>query len=240
VRSQSRDDRGFTLVELLVVVVILGILAAVTVIGVARFRSDATAAACAADIATVTRAAVSHEAATGDWPADLDVLVSGNHLSDRPSGAYQFDRAARTVTRTPACAAGRSAAATAASGAITGVGGKCVDVTGAGTADGTALQLRSCVGGVGQRWTLPASWPGPVSALGTCMSVAGGSTAEGARVQLSTCDGSPGQQWRADAGLVRHPLSGRCLDAEGGSSTDGTRLIIYSCHGNANQRWTLP
>lgn len=234
---QSRDDRGFTLVEVLVVVVVLGILSGIAVFGVARFRSDAGTAACAADVATVTRAAGAYEAATGNWPADLNVLVGGNYLASRPAGTYAFDSAAKTVTRTPTCP---PIGVTGASGTITGIGGKCADVAGGNTADGTSVQLRTCDGAAGQRWTLPASWPGPILVLGKCMSVAGGSTAEGAGVQLATCDGSAVQQWNPDAGLVRHPLSGRCLDASGGGSADGTPLIIYSCHGNSNQRWTLP
>ena len=41
-----RRARGFTLVELLIVIVVLGILSGIVLFGVARFRSDATLAAC--------------------------------------------------------------------------------------------------------------------------------------------------------------------------------------------------
>jgi hypothetical protein len=33
--------------------------------------------------------------------------------------------------------------------------GKCLDVTGAGTANGTRLRIRTCGTGAGQRWALP-------------------------------------------------------------------------------------
>jgi hypothetical protein len=36
-------------------------------------------------------------------------------------------------------------------GTITGIGGECVDVSGANSADGTAIQLRSC-DGTGRQW----------------------------------------------------------------------------------------
>ncbi|KJK58400.1 RICIN domain-containing protein [Saccharothrix sp. ST-888] len=34
-------------------------------------------------------------------------------------------------------------------------GGKCLDVTGQGTTNGTLVELWGCNGGANQRWTLP-------------------------------------------------------------------------------------
>jgi hypothetical protein len=123
-------------------------------------------------------------------------------------------------------------------GPITGAAGRCVDVSGASSADGTKIQLWSCHGGSNQQWTVDAN---TVRALNKCMGIAGGSTANGAPVQLSTCNGTGGQNWTpATNGSLVNQQSGRCLDANGGSSADGTQLIIWTCHGGANQRWTLP
>jgi Domain of Unknown Function (DUF1080)/Ricin-type beta-trefoil lectin domain/Trehalose utilisation len=123
-------------------------------------------------------------------------------------------------------------------GPITAASGKCVDVSGSGSADGTKIQLWACHGGVNQQWTVSGT---TLRALNKCMGVAGGSTANGGLVQLSTCNGSGGQNWTVGAnGSLVNPQSGRCLDANGGSSADGTQLIIWSCHGGTNQRWTLP
>jgi len=123
-------------------------------------------------------------------------------------------------------------------GPITGASGKCVDVSGASSADGTKIQLWSCHGGTNQQWTVNAN---TLRALNKCMGVAGGGTANGALVQLSTCNGTGGQSWTPGAnGSLVNPQSGRCLDANGGSSADGTQLIIWTCHGGANQRWNLP
>ncbi|WP_030223950.1 ricin-type beta-trefoil lectin domain protein, partial [Streptomyces sp. NRRL WC-3626] len=47
-----------------------------------------------------------------------------------------------------------ASAAAAATGRITGLGGKCVDVAGAGTANGTAVQLYDCNGTSAQNWTV--------------------------------------------------------------------------------------
>jgi type 1 glutamine amidotransferase len=123
-------------------------------------------------------------------------------------------------------------------GPITGSSGKCVDVAGGNSADGTKIQLLTCNRGTSQQWTVSGT---TLRALNKCMGVAGGSTANGAQVQLSTCNGSGGQNWAAGAnGSLVNSQSGKCLDANGGSSADGTQLIIWTCHGGTNQRWTIP
>ncbi|WP_433796747.1 ThuA domain-containing protein [Actinoplanes sp. CA-252034] len=122
-------------------------------------------------------------------------------------------------------------------GPITGTGGKCVDVSGGSSADGTRIQLWRCTGATNQQWTSEGT---TLRSLGKCMGVAGGGTGNGALVQLSSCTGSGGQNWTVGAnGSLVNPQSGRCLDANGAGSADGTQLIIWSCHGGANQRWTL-
>jgi glucosylceramidase len=124
-------------------------------------------------------------------------------------------------------------------GAITGFGGKCVDVAGANSANGTAVQLYDCNGTAAQSWTVAAD--GTLRALGKCMDLAGGGTANGTQAQLYDCNGTGAQQWQAQAGgALVNPQSGRCLDATGVSSANGTRLQIWDCSGGANQKWTLP
>ncbi|MEU4745127.1 ThuA domain-containing protein [Actinosynnema sp. NPDC023658] len=123
-------------------------------------------------------------------------------------------------------------------GPITSATGKCVDVSGASSADGTKIQLWTCTNGSNQQWTVSGT---TLRSLNKCMSVAGGSTANGAQVQLATCNGSGSQNWAAGAnGSLVNSQSGKCLDANGGSSADGTQLILWTCHGGTNQRWTLP
>ncbi|GAQ50434.1 PQQ-dependent sugar dehydrogenase [Streptomyces acidiscabies] len=119
-------------------------------------------------------------------------------------------------------------------GQITGIGGKCVDVAGGNSADGTRVQLWTCNGGAQQQWTVNGS---TLRALGKCLATAGGGTADGTAVQLGTCDGSAGQNWSVQGdGTIRN--GGKCLDAEGAGSADGTRLIIWTCTGGTNQKWT--
>ncbi|QFY05384.1 family 16 glycosylhydrolase [Nonomuraea phyllanthi] len=123
-------------------------------------------------------------------------------------------------------------------GRITGFGGKCVDVAGAATANGTAVQLWDCNGTAAQNWTWNSD--GSVRALGKCMDVTSGSTANGAQVQLYDCNGTGAQRWTYNSGTgqIVNPQSNKCLDATGVSSANGTRLQIWDCTGGANQRWT--
>ncbi|MEU4422254.1 carbohydrate-binding protein [Actinoplanes sp. NPDC024001] len=124
-------------------------------------------------------------------------------------------------------------------GPIVGVGGKCLDVRNGASADGTQVQIASCSGVAGQRWTVT---PGStISALGKCLDINGNSTANGAKVQLWTCNGGANQIWQAGAdGSIRNPQSAKCLDVSGGGSADGTVVTLWTCNGGANQRWTLP
>ncbi|MBQ0826453.1 ricin-type beta-trefoil lectin domain protein [Streptomyces tagetis] len=125
------------------------------------------------------------------------------------------------------------------SGTLVGLGGKCLDVAGGSSADGTPVQLWECNGSQAQRWTLQAD--GSVQALGKCLDVTAGSTADGAQVQLYTCNGTGAQRWRYEtaAGDLVNTAADKCLDATGNSSADGTRAQIWTCTGNANQKWQV-
>jgi glucosylceramidase len=123
-------------------------------------------------------------------------------------------------------------------GAITGYGGKCVDVASGSTTNGTQIQLYTCNGTTAQTWTVGTD--GTIRALGKCMDVAAAGTANGTKVQLYDCNGTAAQVWQASGTQLINPVSGKCLDATGPSSADGTPLQIWACGGGANQQWNLP
>ncbi|MEO3810183.1 ricin-type beta-trefoil lectin domain protein [Sphaerisporangium sp. B11E5] len=125
----------------------------------------------------------------------------------------------------------------AATGQITGYGGKCVDVAAASSANGTQIQLYTCNGTAAQSWTTNSD--GTIRALGKCLDVAAASSANGTKVQLYDCNGTAAQVWTAQSDGTLRAL-GKCLDATGPSSADGTPLQIWDCYASANQRWTLP
>ena len=128
---------------------------------------------------------------------------------------------------------------TGRTGPITGLAGKCVDVAGASTANGAAVQLYTCNGTAAQTWTVGTD--GTLRALGKCADITGASTVNGAKVQLYDCNGSAAQVWQPQAnGNLRNPVSAKCLDVTGNSSADATRLQIWTCAASANQVWRLP
>lgn len=72
---------------------------------------------------------------------------------------------------------------TATGVAIKGLAGKCVDVAGANSANGTPVQLYDRNGSAAQQWTVGSD--GTVRALGKCLDVTSGGTADGTPVQLN-------------------------------------------------------
>jgi hypothetical protein len=127
----------------------------------------------------------------------------------------------------------------ATAGQITGLAGKCIDIAGASTANGTAVQLYDCNGTAAQTWTV-GNADNSLQVLGKCMDVTAASTANGAKIQLYDCNGTNAQKWTASNGQLVNTGSGKCLDVTGNSSANGTQLQIWTCANSANQLWTLP
>jgi prepilin-type N-terminal cleavage/methylation domain-containing protein len=78
-------ERGFTLVELLIVIVILGILAGIVVFAVGNLTSNAKTNACATEKSTISTALEAYKANSGSYPADgpgaveaMDYLTGSN------------------------------------------------------------------------------------------------------------------------------------------------------------------
>jgi chitinase len=171
------------------------------------------------------------------WSLGRDKACSSNGtLSDSCSGtsqsAYQFTSTFNKLT------GGTGTNPGGATGQITGYGGRCVDVAGASTANGAAIQLYDCNGTNAQQWTVATD--GSLRSLGKCLDVAAAGTANGTQIQLYDCNGTGAQTWQRSGSTLVNPASGRCLDATGPSSANGTRLQIWDCTGGANQQWNLP
>ncbi|WP_307812123.1 RICIN domain-containing protein, partial [Sphaerisporangium rufum] len=74
-------------------------------------------------------------------------------------------------------------------------GNKCLDVTGAGTADGTAVVLWDCNGQNNQKWRFNSD--GSITAVGAnkCLDVSNNGTANGSRIHIWSCHGGGNQKW---------------------------------------------
>ncbi|GIM90039.1 poly(ethylene terephthalate) hydrolase family protein [Paractinoplanes toevensis] len=123
-------------------------------------------------------------------------------------------------------------------GALRGAAsGRCADITGYGTADGTRLQLYDCTGQWNQVWNYTGnSLVNPQS--GKCLNVG----SDGTAVNLWNCNGAAGQKWTLSGnGNLVNTGSGKCLDAIGQGTGNGTGLQAYACvaGGQGNQQWSL-
>lgn len=73
--AENKQDKGFTLVELLIVIVILGILATVTVFAVTGITNKGKTSACQSDAKTIQTAEEAFSANTGSYTASMQALV---------------------------------------------------------------------------------------------------------------------------------------------------------------------
>jgi len=93
-RSKMQNQKGFTLVELMVVVVILGILVAIAVPIYNNVTADAQDKACDATVRTLNGASSMYKAQTGAFPVNMEALVP-NYIQATPvcptAGVYSMD-----------------------------------------------------------------------------------------------------------------------------------------------------
>ena len=179
---------------------------------------------------------------TGGSTQNVQVSYGGSSFPySLPAGAIAtFTWPGGTITPTTPPTNPPTTGTGGGTGPITGFGGKCVDVAGANSANGTAIQLYTCNGTNAQQWTNNLGTDGTLRALGKCMDVTGAGTANGTKVQLYDCNGTNAQKWSRNGLELVNVGSNRCLDATGNSSADGTRLQIWDCANTANQQWNLP
>lgn len=88
--GSRRSEGGFTLTELLVVIVILGVLASVVVFAVGGITDHGKASACSADRATLETAQETYFAQNDAYAASAAALVTAKLLK-RASQYYETD-----------------------------------------------------------------------------------------------------------------------------------------------------
>ncbi len=95
----TRDRRGFTLIELIVVVIVIAILASIAVFRYIDLQNDALAARVASDMEGIRVAAIALHSDTETWPANsgagqvppgLAPLIPGNLSWDTDQYTYAW------------------------------------------------------------------------------------------------------------------------------------------------------
>ncbi|MGC4806644.1 ricin-type beta-trefoil lectin domain protein [Micromonospora sp. DT233] len=114
--------------------------------------------------------------------------------------------------------------------------GRCVDIPGSSTTNGTQLQLWDCHGGANQQWTYTSTRT--LTGSGNkCLDAAG--SGAGAQVTSYDCHGGTNQQWNVNTnGTITGVQSGLCLDASNQGVANGTKLVLWTCNGQPNQQWS--
>ena len=86
--KKMRNQRGFTLVELMIVVAIIGILTAIAFPLYANIQARARVAKAQADVRTLASAAVVYSAHTGSLPAALGDLTTAQVVNGISAGPF--------------------------------------------------------------------------------------------------------------------------------------------------------
>ncbi|MGW4207257.1 RICIN domain-containing protein [Lentzea sp. NPDC004789] len=125
-------------------------------------------------------------------------------------------------------------------GTITSVSAnKCVEVSGASTANGAAIQLWDCNGGGNQSWSRTTGKQLVVYG-NKCLDAYGEGTTAGTAVVTWDCHGRANQQWNVNSdGTITGVQSGLCLDAYGAGTANGTKVVLWTCNGGTNQKWQV-
>lgn len=123
--------------------------------------------------------------------------------------------------------------------AISGQGGKCLDVKSSGTANGTAVQLWTCNHTGAQVWKRQenGSWKNPNS--GKCLDISGGATAAGTPLVIWDCiQGAWSQIWQPQPlSFLKNPQSARCMEVSGKATASGTPIVLSTCTNAWNRVW---
>ncbi|WP_282203617.1 RICIN domain-containing protein [Kitasatospora fiedleri] len=129
--------------------------------------------------------------------------------------------------------------------------GKCVDATGWGTANGTAVQQWACGAGANQQWQFTPTDGGyyrvtnrNAAAGAQVLDVTGAATADGAKIQTWQWSSGANQQFKPvqqsdGSWTLVNRNSGKCLDVTDVSTADGARLQQWACTGGSAQSFRL-
>lgn len=140
---------------------------------------------------------------------------------------------------------------------IRGYGGKCLDLQGGNTANGTKVQTWTCLGNSNQRWSLTDSGEIRFGLLSSnkCLTVQNGATSNGTKLYIWTCNGGQAQRFTRVNGQFRY--GGKCIDVPAASAAqyqpngalgteaspnvpgNGNQLQLWTCSEYVNKKWFI-
>src|SRR5690242_9062274 len=83
-----KTEQGFTLMELLIVIVVMAVISGIAVFALSGTTASALVAACKADASTVEAAADAYHSQVGQWPAGPGDLAASGYLRSTPSSSH--------------------------------------------------------------------------------------------------------------------------------------------------------
>jgi hypothetical protein len=117
--------------------------------------------------------------------------------------------------------------------------GRCLDINGNGTANGTQVELYDCNGAGGQVWQQQADGSLRNPQSGRCLDSPNGATGNGTRLQIWDCNGAAAQKFAVNGGGAIRGPGGKCVDVLGDDTGANTTAVnIWDCQSYAvDEHW---
>jgi hypothetical protein len=115
--------------------------------------------------------------------------------------------------------------------------GKCLNIVGNGTANGSKLQLWSCNGGANELWEIVGGYGELYNpASGKCIDDPYNSEKNGTQLDIWSCNGALWQAWFLPGSPFESAVSGKCINDSGSSAANGAAIASYTCNGAGNEK----